>query len=280
MTKYSELAIRADYPFEPEQWDKIARPTTVKDYRARNFYQIETRNGMHKTPEGGEIKYTTILQAKQSIFVEKYAQGIRFTREAFINDDLDALSVIPSRFVKDWDELRGNLVWGMIIDNQMMSDGNRLFSTEHKNLLTDATTVLSEAGLDAAMQAFAKQVALGGERRIRVNPRTIIVPPQLYVKASKLLTAITASNTQDVNVFAGMFGIIVEPRLLDKPTEWYMMADPNAIDGLYYAYLEGNESLRVHNENNFNTDTMDYAVRGDFGYAALDYRGIVKMTGA
>ena len=273
-------SLRADYTFEPEQWDKIARMTTVSDYRAKNFYQIETKNGMHKTPEGGEIKYTTIMQAKQSIFIEKYAEGIRFTREAFINDDLDALSVIPGRFVRDWDELRGNLVWGMLINNQMMSDGQPLFHASHQNLITGATSALTEAGLEAALLNFSKQVALGGERKIRVNPRIIIVPPQLYVKAAKLLTAVTASNTQDVNVFSSLgLQIIVEPRLLDNANAWYMMADPNAIEGLYYAYLDGNDGLRVNSEDDFNTDTMKYAVRGDFGYAAIDHRGILKMAG-
>ena len=87
-----------------------------------------------------------------------------------------------------------------------------------------------------------------------------------------------ASKFEDVNVFAGAFDVIVEPRLTD-PKAWYLMADPYAVDSLYYAYLEGNEGLRVDSTEEFKTDSMDYAVRGDFGAAAIDYRGIVKAAG-
>lgn len=53
-----------------------------------------------------------------------------------------------------------------------------------------------------------------------------------------------------MNVFAGAFDVIVEPRLTD-PKAWYLMADPYAVDSLYYAYLEGNEGLRVDSTEEF-----------------------------
>ncbi|MDR3133011.1 MAG: Mu-like prophage major head subunit gpT family protein [Prevotellaceae bacterium] len=271
--------LRADYTFVEEYWDKIARQTSVSDFRAKNLYQVESANGMTETPEGGEIKYTTLVEGKQSIRVKSYAEGIKFTRQAFINDDLDALSIIPSRFVKDWDELRGNLVWSLITDNVTLGDGKALFHSDHKNLLTGAGSALSADGLSAAMLLFKKQTGIDGKRRIRVIPKFLIVPPELEVSARKLLTAITPSNTQDVNVFANAFDAIVEPRL-NSATAWYLSADPNAIDSLYYAYLQGNETLRVNNEDDFNTDSMKYAVRGDFGASAIDFRGLVKANGA
>jgi len=270
--------LRADYTWMPEQWDQIARATTVSDFRYRNFYQVESVNGMAETPEGGEIKYTTMLEAKQRIKVKKFAEGIKFTREAFINDDLSSLAIIPNRFVKDWDELRGDLVWGLVTDNVVMDDGKPLFSTDHDNLLTGATSAFSDAGLEAALLVFRNQKALGGKRRIRVNPRTVIVPPQLEIAAKKQLTAINPTTVGDINVWAGVYNIIVEPRLTD-PKEWYLIANPNEIEGLYYAYLDGNEGLRVNSEDDFNTDTMKYAVRGEFGTAAVDYRGWVKCKG-
>jgi hypothetical protein len=270
--------LRTDYTFAPEKWQDIARQTSVSDFRAKNFYQVESVNGMHETPEGGEIKYTTLLEAKQTIKVKKYAQGIKFTREAFINDDLNALMIIPNRFVKDWDELRGDLVWGMIIENVKMDDGQQLFSTLHDNLLTGVGSSFSEAGLELALKTFRNQKALGGERRIRVTPRTLLIPVELEVKVKKMLTTITPATVPDVNVFNGMFDYIVEPRLTD-PDAWYMMADPNQIDCLFFAYLDGNDGLRVNSEDDFNTDTMKYAVRSEFGVSAVDHRGIIKMTG-
>jgi hypothetical protein len=270
--------LRADYTFVEEFWNQIARQTSVADFRAKNLYQVESANGMQETPEGSEIKYTTLKEGKQSIRVKSYAEGIKFTRQAFINDDLDALSIIPSRFVKDWDELRGDLVWGLITDNVSLGDDKSLFHADHKNLLTGAGSALGAAGLEAALLLFKKQTGIDGKRRIRVVPKLLIVPPELEVTARQLLTVVTPSNTKDVNVFANAFTIIVEPRLTNA-TAWYLSADPNAIDSLYYAYLQGNETLRVNNEDDFNTDSMKYAVRGDFGTAAIDFRGLVKANG-
>ena len=270
--------LRAQYENMPEQWAAIASQTSVSDFREKNLYQIDSVNGMHVTPEGGEIKYTTILESKASIRVAKIAQGIRFTREAFINDDLDALSVLPAKFARDWDEWRGDKVWELIINNVVMHDGTALFHANHRNLAAGVNSAFSEEGLTVALQLFRKQTGLDGKRRIRVQPRTIIVPVELEIKAKKLLTATTPANTGDVNPFANMYNIIVEPRLED-PTAWYLVASPNEIDGLKYAYLDGNAGLRIHSEEKFNTDTMDYAVRGEFGAAAIDWRGMVKMKG-
>lgn len=269
--------LRADYNFAPEFWHLISRQTSVNDFREKGLYQVESINGMQEVSEGGDIKYTTLAESKQTIRVKSYAEGIKFTRQAFINDDLGALSIIPQRFVKDWDEKRGDLVWSLIMDNVKMNDGKALYSTDHNNLITGATSALNEAGLTAALVKSKTQTGLGN-RRIRVTPKFLIVPPELEVTALKLVTAITASTTKDVNVFTNKFDVIVEPRLTNT-TEWYLMADPAAVEGLLYAYLDGNEALRTSTEENFDSDSMKFAVRGEFGAAAIDHRGTIKSAG-
>lgn len=266
--------LRAQYEFAPEYWDKIARQTSVEDFRAKGLYSAGIVNGMKKTPEGGEIEYTTLKESKETIRVESFAEGIRFTRQAFINDDLGVFAIIPSAFVRHWNTTRGNLVWGLITDNVKMSDNKALFHADRGNLITGA---LNETSLAAAKTALSKQKDVAGEL-IRVLPRFLVVPPEQEMIAKKLITATTPAKSEDVNVFAGAFDVIVEPRLTDSAA-WYLMADPYTVDHLYYAYLEGNEALRVDSSEEFKTDSMDYAVRGDFGAAAIDYRGLVKSTG-
>ncbi len=269
--------LREPYEFAPEYWDKIARQTSVSDFREKGLYTVGGANGMKKVPEGGEIKYTTLKESKSTIRVESYAEGIMFTRQAFINDDLSAFDVIPSSFVRDWGILRGDMVWGLIVDNARMSDGKAMFCADHGNLLTGTGSALSEDSLAAAKVLLSKQKDMAG-KTIRVLPKYLIVPSELETTAKKLVTATTPAKVSDVNVFANEFDIIVEPRLTD-PKAWYLSADPNAVDTLYYAYLEGNEALRVNSEEDFNTDTMKYAVRGDFGASAIDHRGMVKAAG-
>lgn len=269
--------LRTDSEFAPEFWNKIARQTTLSDFRSKNLYQFGSRNGMKEVAEGEEIKFTTLVEGKESIRLKSYAEGIAVTRQAYINDDLSVFDKIPSLFVKDWDELRGDLVWGLIINNVAMSDGKALFHTDHCNILSGADSALSEKSLAEAKVRMSKQKSIDG-RIIRIMPKFLIVPPELEITARKLITSITPAKSEDVNVFANAFDIIVEPRLI-KPTEWYLSADPNAVDSIYYAYLEGNESLRVNTKDDFNKDSITYLVRGDFGASVIDYRGFVKSNG-
>lgn len=268
----------ADYNFTQEFWPLIAAQTTVSDFRAKGLYRVETKNGMQEVAEGAEVKYTTLAESKEKIQVKSFGEGIKFTRQALINDDLSAFTIIPQRFVKDWNEMRGELVWKLIIENVKMSDGKNLYSTDHNNLITGADTALSEAGLSAAIVKFKRQTGIDGKRPIRVIPKFLIVPPELETAAKKLVTAITAANTKDVNVFTNAFDIIVEQRLT-SPIEWYLLADPAALPCFHYAYLDGSEALRVKTTEDFETDSIKYAVRGEFDAAATDFRGTVKSAG-
>ena len=269
--------LRADYGYAPEYWDLIAKQTTVNDFKAKNLYQVESVNGMQKTPEGDEIKYGKLVESKTTIKVESFAEGLKFTRQAFINDDLSAFSIIPSKFVLDWNTTKGDLVWGMITSNVVMGDSKALFHADHKNLAGTAG-VLSDTSLATALVAFKNQVGIDGKRKIRVQPKYLIVSADYEITARKLLAIVAPTATSDVNVFSSMgIVLIVEPRLSGKA--WYISADPNAIDSLYYAYLDGNGGLRSSRVEDFDTDSIKFAVRGEFGVAAIDYRGLYKNAG-
>lgn len=272
-------ALRGDYQYAPEFWNKIARETSVSDFKEKSLYQVGSSNGMKEIPEGGEIEYGKLEEARQRISVKSFGEGLRFTRKAFINDDLSAFSLIPSKFVLDWNTTQGDLVWAMITGNIVMADNKALFHADHKNLLSGAGSALADAGLTAALKAYRAQTALDGVRKIRVTPKYLIVSTDLEVTARKLLyMGVNPSQPSEVNLWAGAYELIVEPRL--SGNSWYLTADPNAIDGLYYAYLNGNAGLRSNRVDNFKTDSIDFAVRGEFGVQAVDYRGWQKNVGS
>lgn len=269
--------LRADYGYAPEFWDKIARETSVSDFREKKMYQVDKANGMKKTPEGDKIKFNKLLEAKQTISVESYAEGLLFTRQAFVNDDLSAFSLIPNKFVQDWDLLRGDVVWGLITDNAKMDDGNTLFHTKHNNLAATGA-ILSEDSLSEAYVAMSTQTGLDGKKRLNIIPKYICVSAEYKIEAMKLLTSITPQKVEDVNVFSNMdLAVIVDRHLSGKA--WYLTADPAAVEGLYYAYLDGNGGLRSERVEDFDTDSIKFAVRGEFGASAIDYRGWFKNPG-
>ena len=283
LEQLADKLLRQDYTFAPEYWSMIAKETSVRDFKPKNLYQVETKNGMQEVLEDDELKYTSLAEAKQTISVKSYAEGIKFTRRAFINDDLNAFSVIPNRFALDWNTLRGDLVWGLLTANNglgvTMYDTYNLFdTTHHANYMVGATTNLSDTGLQAALLLFRRQLALDGKRRIRVIPKYLIVSPELEVTARKLLSSVFATKTGDINLWNNTYQLIVEPRLTDA-NAWYLAADPGEIDGLYYCYLDGNSGLRSNRIDDFDTDSIKFGIRGEFGAQAIDYRGWIKSKG-
>lgn len=265
------------YQAMPEFWDKIARRITASDFRAQSILRLNKAQGMRETAEGAEIKYSSLVESDEILKVRTFSDGIIYTRQAFINDDLSAFDMIPTAFARNWQMLRGDVVWGIITANANMSDGKKLFSTDHSNLLTGGDSVLTEAAIGKAKTLMSRQKD-SANRGIRLTPRFLVVPPELEVTARKLITETTPASAEGVNVFANKLEVIVEPRLQDT-TAWYLMADPVANASLVYAYLLDNETLRVNQNFNFNTDSMEYAVRGEFGAAAVDFRGMVKSNG-
>jgi hypothetical protein len=269
--------LRGDYMYSPEYWSMIARQTSFNDFKDKSFYQLGSENGMKEMKEGAELKYGSLVEAKQTAKLKKYAEALLFTREMFINDDLSALSSIPQKFVLDWNTIQGDIIWGFITSNVVMEDGKALFSTQHSNLASTAA-VISEESMAAALIALKRQKGLDGKRVIRIVPQYLIVSPEYEIAARKLLTTVSPTQASQVNVFSGMgLTIIVEPRLTGKA--WYLAANPNAVDGIYYGYLNGAAGLRTYREDNFKLDAIEFAVRGEFGANVIDYRGWYKNAG-
>jgi len=271
-------ALRGEYVQSPEFWNLISRETSVSDFRAKSLYQIGGKNKMSELPEGSELKYGALVEAKQTIKVKSYGEGLLFTRQMIINDDLGAFQLIPQKFIRDWNLLRGDLVWGMITGNIKMGDGKELFHADHKNLEATTKGIISGTTLKPALVAIKNQKDIDGVTKIRVMPRYLIVSPDYEIEALQLLTAVIATAATDVNIYATLgLTLIVEPRLSGKA--WYLCADPNATESLYHAYLDGNGGLRSNREDDFSTDSVKLAVRGEFGVQAIDYRGWYKNPG-
>jgi hypothetical protein len=279
LEQLSNKLLRTDYPWQPEYWNLIARETSVSNFKPKNFYQFDSNNGMEQIIEGDEIKYGKMVEAKQTLSVSSYGEGVKFTRKAMINDDLSAFEKIPQRFVLDWQTMQGDMIWGMLLNNIKMDDGNALFSAAHNNYIaTGSGAALSSTTLQAAIVNFKRQYGINGKRRIRVLPKYLIVGPEQEVAAYQLLHTVLATQTSQVNPFSNMgLTLITEPRL--DANSWFLAADPAAIDGLYYAYLDGNGGLRSYRVEDFDTDSIKFAVRGEFGCAAIDYRGWYKNAG-
>ena len=82
-------------------------------------------------------------------------------------------------------------------------------------------------------------------------------------------------------IFADRLTPIAEPRLdADSETAWYLVGNPNQVDTVEVAYLEGEEQPYTDEQPLFEQDAIGFKIRHDFGCGVMDHVGFYKNAGA
>jgi phage head maturation protease len=273
--------MQSDYQAAPATLKATGRQSTNRDFRARTKIKLSEAATLLPQPEGAEVQYSTLEEAKETIKLDTYARGFVISRQAIINDDLGAFNDMARKWGQAAVEFEGQFLVDMIVKNSgvgpTMDDGKALFHADHGNLAGSAAAI-TEASLGLARKAMRLQKGLTG-KPINVTPKYLVVHPAKETEAEKVLAAIQPTKTADVNPFAGSLQLLVDARLPSE-TRWYVSADPAQIDGLEYCYLQGEEGPQVFTEVGFDVDGVKMKVRLDFGAAFLDWRGWYMNPGA
>lgn len=271
-------SLRAGYESAPRTFVGVFRQTSNADFKQIQRTQLSGAPALAKVNEHGEFEYGKLTDAKEVYALSTYGKILAMTRQAVINDDLDALTRIPSLFGRAAADLESDLVWAIFNANPNMADGNALFSTAHGNL-AGAGTVIDVKSVGAAKKAMRMQKGLEG-RLINVMPRHLIVPADQETSAEQYLNGVIyAAKTVDT-VPQGMrnLNLVVEPRLTD--TTWHLAADHNQVDTIEYCYLQGAQGVYIETREGFNIDGVEVKARHDFAAKAIDWRGMYRNPGA
>lgn len=269
--------LRMQYDFAPRTFAPFTTRTTAKDFRPMTKVQLSgVVGGFDKVAEGSEYKNKYMNESKESYKVEKYGQIIPITWETIINDDLSAFTRIPTAIAQKAAQKQSDIIYSILTSNPNMGDNVALFHANHGNL--GSASAINAAALSVARAAMRKQTGLEGDF-INITPTYLIVGPDKETEAQQLIQAvIMATKTADTNVFKGSLQIIVEPRLTGN--QWYLSADPNQVDTIEYAFLEGDGELFTEQRVGFEVDGMQIKARMVFGAKAIDWRGLFKNPGA
>jgi phage head maturation protease len=271
----------AQYQAAPATLKAAASKSTAKDFRKKTKIQLGEAPILEKVNEKGEFKSGAMAEAKESYRIDTFGRIIGFTRQAIINDDLGALADPAAKMGRAADEFEAQFLIDLLESGAgagpAMDDSTALFHADHGNLAASGSA-LSETSLSAVRLAMRKQKGLAS-RPINVTPKFLIVPPELETTAEKLLASIQPATSDDVNPFAAKLVLLVEARLTST-ARWYVAADPAMIDGLEYAYLQGEEGPQVETRAGFEVDGIEFKVRLDFGAAFLDWRSWQMNPGA
>ncbi|WP_459482105.1 phage major capsid protein [Clostridium saccharoperbutylacetonicum] len=273
----------------PVTFDKWAKKGTLTDFKTvENKYLAGPAGEFLEVPEGGELKHD--LPSDEKLPTRKlktYGRQFTMTRQAFINDDIDFLSKIPSRYAASARKTQNKQVYQILVKNPAIYDGKALFSTEHKNLMATGTGITAES-VQKMFMALQLQTDQFGEAII-IRPATIIVPVGYAFAMYTMLqspTINTADNTQAANplyIYKDSLQIVEDPTLNvlcgDGAMPWFIVGDGADTDSIQVDYLNGQEIPTIRRMETPGQLGFVWDIYLDWGISVMDYRGIVKNPG-
>lgn len=280
-------------------WRSWCSIGSVKDFKQNTGVRLTDVGDLEEvTQPSGEIKDGGLGEEHEHFTLARYAKKVIIGEVTIINDDQGVLSKLPQGMGDRAGSLISKLVYTHLLANAVMSDGRALFdATYHGNLQTGAGYLLSTgaAALRKALELFRKQVNSDGEP-LDIQPAVVLCAPEDEEYARALLASIRLSETAataglaTANIWGNM-GLRpeIESRLSNlnytgySATAWYLVGNPNQVDTILVSFLNGQQTPRLEYFNQaqmgISSIAVGYRVILDAVAKALDYRGMVKMTG-
>lgn len=271
-------SLQSGYAVAADSWRRWCAVGTVSDFRAHSRYRIGSLGNLDALTELGEFKNKAIPDGeKASITAGTKGNIINISRQAVINDDLGAFIGMASMAGRAASRTVEVDAYALLASNPVMADGKELFHADHGNLASAGAPTVTT--VDEARVKLASQKDVSGNDFLDLRP-AIFLSGLVYGSTARVLNAAeydpdTANKLQRPNVIRGLFRDVVDtPRITD--TKWYLFADPNEAPVIEVAFLEGNDTPFLEQQDGFTVDGSRWKVRMDYGIAAIDYRGAVR----
>ncbi len=283
LANIAEKSMMKGYEEADETFQIWTSEGTLSDFKVGKRVDLTTMPSLDVVPEGAEYSYATVGERGEQVQLATYGKMFSITRQAIINDDLDAFSKVPKLFGRAAIRTVGDLVYAILTSNPTMSDGVALFHATHANLIASGTAI-STASVDAIATLMALQKE--GKAVLNIEPKYLLVPRTIkgtanVVRSSEYEVGASTRNNTTPNTVRETFEVVADARLdAVSTTTWYAAADQNRTDTIEVQYLDGNRTPVLEEQTGWNVDGITYKVRIDAAAKALSYRGLAKNPGA
>lgn len=210
---------------------------------------------------------------------------ITIKRRTLINDDVELIKKIISRIGRGARRGLARTVWAPFINNSVWKGDNKaIFHEDHGNIGTSAYGITAAL---AAKTCMYRQVEPGSAEKLALRPVTVAHPSELY----GLVKNVNDFNPQAVEIEAGnaMYGFFKPEGLYENPfmvdaNDWMMFADPDEIEIVELAFLNGQQEPQVTLANTVNSGQMflngslQYKISHDYEAVVTDFRGAFKSV--
>lgn len=269
--------LESRYAAAPNTYRRISAQMTFMDFRPHHAVSIGDFPMLEKLTEGGDIKFGTFGEGKETIAVVPYAKGIKVSRQMLVNDRLGAIGELLGGYGRTVALFEEVAFYAMMLSaNTKLSDNKVVFHADHDNL-AGAGTAITVAAVGAGRAAMRKQKSLDGNP-INIGPSILLVGPDKETEAQQFLAPLVVNAQANVNPIAASLSSVVSGQLTGNA--WYLFANPADAPVYKWGFLDGYEAPRIRLDEPFGTQGLAMTVEHDFGVGATDFRGGYKNPGA
>lgn len=270
-------------------WREIAAIRSVRDFRTNHIYSLTGGMTYEKVPPAGELKHAVLGETSYTIRAETFGRIFAITRQDIINDDLNALTQVPTRLGRG-----AALGLNLAFWTEFLADANTFWTAGQGNVITGGTSTLTSEGLRLATLKFSKQTDPDGNP-LGLTPRILVVPPELEITANELMTSLiintggasTETKVPNRNVWANKYVVVVSTYLSNSnltgnsSAAWYLIASPDDLPLIEVAFLNGRETPIVESADaDFNTLGIQFRGYHDWGVSKMEPRAGIRAAGS
>ena len=262
-------------------WENIAAIRSVSDFKSINLMRLNGSLKFQPVGNAGELKVAAVNDYKRSVNASTWGISTQLTRTDIINDDMNALSMVPQRMGRGASLAMNDSIW-----SAFQADNATYFQAAS----AAAGNALSYNSLEAAVTAYRRLNDPDGNP-LAIAPRILLVPPELEPKAAQLMTqsALVVSSLgstsskalePSANVFAGRYRIISSNYLTSSST-WWLLSDPADLAALDIVFLNGQQVPTIE-QVQVDTQLLGIGLRGfmDFGVTKAEPLSCYRMATA
>lgn len=266
----------AGFDDQPETYESWTGEVSASDFKAMNLVSVTTLEGLLAVSEHGEFKYGYFRDKLEQLTLGTAGRIYPVTRQAIINDDLNAITVVFAGAGAKARQYTGDLVYALLVSNPTMNeDSTALFHDDHGNIGTQgAVDVDTLNEMDAL---FAAQTdGNGGRPNI---PMQYLIAPRGKRGGIETFFAtkeyIDANGLTVENIWKTGIERVYEPRLTGNG--WYV-AGPKGRT-IVRAYLGGNKTPYTEQRSGWTVDGVELKVRHDVGVGVTEWRAMAYNAG-
>lgn len=274
----------ADYRW----WQKVVSIKRFESLKDASWITIGGFGDLSTVTEGASYPEVSWDDNRETSTWLKKGGYLGLTMEMIDKDDTERWAMVPRAMaiaaLRTLSASVGAVFTANTYTGPTLSDSIALFNASHNNL---ASTALSAANWDAAVQGVFKQTELVSGRRLALRPSLLIVPIELRKTAVGLFVSSQepGGNNNDVNVAGWSVNfdsdnVVVSPEFTST-TGWFAMVDPRIAYAIGVGFRFGDQpevfvSSDPYSYLMFHNDVLPIKVRYFYTVGVADFRPVYR----